>query len=178
VRSPEAMPALPTRRAVLAASAAAVPLLLAGCKGVQALGSPPPTARDISELRAAISAEELMVARYRAALEAVPADPDVHAALASVLAEHRQHLEQLTSRLIEPATSGSASPGTRRPEHVALPAGLAARMRVLEGSELATSDRLLAALPAVPPALAQLFASIAASEATHVPFLRSVPVAR
>lgn len=174
---PGALAAGPTRRAVLAASAAAVPLLLTGCRGVQVLGSPPPLAHDIRVLRAAISAEELMVARYRAALTMAAADAATRAGLASVLGEHRQHLDQLTARLIEPTTGRSASPGDRS-RRVALPSALAATMRVLEDSELAASDRLISGLPAVPPALAQLFASIAASEATHVPMLRSLPAAR
>jgi hypothetical protein len=170
---PGGLPASPTRRAVLAASAGAVPLLLAGCKGVQALGKPPPPPGDVRALRAAISAEQLMVARYQAALTVAVGSPAVHTALGSVLAEHSQHLDQLASRLIEPSTSGSASPG-RRGRPGSLPSGLPATVRLLEGSELAASDRLLAGLLAVPPSLAQLFASIAASEATHVPLLRSL----
>src|ERR1700727_2734195 len=58
----------PTRRAVLAASAAALPLLLASCKGVQALGMPPPPPRDIAALRQAISAEHQLVRLYGAAI--------------------------------------------------------------------------------------------------------------
>jgi rubrerythrin len=158
---------------VLAASAVAVPLLLAGCKGVQALGTPPPPPRDIRVLSAAISAEELMVARYQAALTVAAADPTARATLKSVLTEHRQHLDQLKSRLIEPVNGVSPSASPRNPA-VALPGGLPATTRLLESSELAASDRLIAGLPALPPALAQLFASIAASEATHVPLLRSL----
>jgi hypothetical protein len=167
-------PAIRTRRAVLAASATAVPLLLTGCRGVQALGKPPPPPLDVRVLRAAISAEQLLVARYQAALTAAASDPAAHTALGSVLAEHSQHLDQLTARLIEPTTSRSASPGPgSRP--ASLPSGLPATVRLLESSELAASDRLLAGLTFVPPSLAQLFASIAASEATHVPLLRALP---
>ncbi len=54
----------PTRRALLAASAATLPVLLTACKGVQSLGTPPAPPRDIVLLRDAISAEQLMVARY------------------------------------------------------------------------------------------------------------------
>jgi hypothetical protein len=165
--------ASPSRRAVLAASAAAVPLLVTGCKGVQALGSPPSAPRDVRVLRAAISAEQLMVARYQAALTVAASDLAARSTFAAVLSEHREHLDQLTSRLIEPTVSSSASPGvSSRP--VSLSTGLPATARLLESSELAASDRLLAGLPAVPPSLAQLFASIAASEATHVPLLRSL----
>ncbi len=43
----------------------------------------------------------------------------------------------------------------------------------LERAEQAASDRLLRQLDGLPGSLAQLFASIAASEATHVPYLKS-----
>jgi hypothetical protein len=43
----------------------------------------------------------------------------------------------------------------------------------LEEAEQAASDRLIGQLAALPPSLAQLFASIAASEATHVPYLQA-----
>jgi hypothetical protein len=41
----------------------------------------------------------------------------------------------------------------------------------LGAAEQAASDRLLGEVLQVPPSLAQLFASISASEATHVPVL-------
>jgi hypothetical protein len=46
----------------------------------------------------------------------------------------------------------------------------------LEHAEQAASDRLIGQLAGLPPALAQLFASIAASEATHVPLLQAQAV--
>lgn len=63
----------PSRRALLAGAAASLPLLLTACKGVQALGTPPPPACDIRVLAAAIAAEEAMVARYAAALRQLTA---------------------------------------------------------------------------------------------------------
>jgi hypothetical protein len=164
----------PTRRAVLAASAATLPLLATGCLGVQVLGAPPPAGPDISRLRSAIFAEELMVARYAAAISqpsgASAADQTVAGALAIVHAEHAAHLAQLRSRLIQPAASTpSASPAQPAP----LPAGRAATLQALEQYEQAASDRLIGQLAGLPPSLAQLFASIAASEATHVPFLQA-----
>jgi hypothetical protein len=163
--------ARPSRRAVLAASAAAFPLLLSACKGVQALGQPPPPAVDIRTLRAAISAEEVMVATYDAALRQPGAEPAERTALTGVLAEHPQHLAQLRSRLVEPA--GAPAPRTGHVRAPALPTGMNATLGFLQSTELAASNRLLADLPVLPPSLAQLFASISASEATHAPFLRS-----
>jgi hypothetical protein len=163
--------ARPSRRAILAASAAAFPLLLSACKGVQVLGSPPPPAADIRTLRAAISAEQVMVASYDAALAQVGGQPAVRSVLTSILAEHRQHLAQLRSRLVQPPGAPGARTGHVRA--AAIPPGVTATLGFLESAELAASNRLLADLPVLPPSLAQLFASISASEATHVPFLRS-----
>jgi hypothetical protein len=171
----------PARRALLIASVAALPALLTACRGVQALGTPPPPPADVDMLRNAIERETALVASYAAvtssggpaaaggqAGSAGAAGGRMAAALAVVLADHRQHLAQLSSRLIEPAARGSATPP-----------GAASRQRVimtvtqLEQAEQAASDRLIAQLAGLPPTLAQLFASIAASEATHVPYLRA-----
>jgi hypothetical protein len=167
----------PSRRAVLAAAVrgvplAAVPLVLAACRGVQVLGSPPPPPADIRALSAAITAEELMVARYGAAIVRLPAaDTAAVLAVRTVQAEHAAHLTQLRSRLIEPAPHPSATPRS-----VTIPPGSTGSiLQALEQAEQAASDRLLGQLHGLPPALAQLFASIAASEATHVPYLQHVP---
>jgi hypothetical protein len=179
--SPRRAESGPARRAVLGAAAAALPLLLTACRGVQVLGAPPPPPADVRALSAAISAEKLMVARYRAALaRPAAAGTRVAAALASVLREHEEHLAQLQSRLIEPRTSPSPSPAPSATATApALPAGgLAGTLRFLEGAERSASDRLMTYLTVVPPPLAQLLASIAASEATHAPFLRATGGAR
>ena len=167
-----------TRRALLAASAA-LPLLLTACKGVQALGTPPPPAADIVALRTAISAEETMVARY-AALQArlrtqfppraTPQDVAVGAAVSAIRFEHAAHLAQLKSRLVQPAGS-APSPSPSPTVHVT--GTVAVELTALEQAEQAASDRLIGQLGGLPASLAQLFASIAASEATHVPFLQA-----
>src|SRR5215472_9105070 len=100
-----------TRRAVLAASAAAVPLLATGCRGVQVLGSPPPPAPDVRLLQSAIAAEQLMIARYRAVLTGPGRGTAAAPGLAVLLAEHQQHLARLRERLVIPAGSAqSVSP--------------------------------------------------------------------
>jgi len=203
----------PSRRALLAGAAASLPLLLTACKGVQALGTPPPPARDIRVLAAAIAAEEAMVARYAAALRQLTAGGGTGgagggtgggaaggpagagaaavAAVAAVRAEHVAHLAQLRSRLIHPpaltsspgpsaAATASASPSAG----AGAVAGTGARasrklvLSELEQAEQTASDRLIGQLDGLPPALAQLFASIAASEATHVPYLRAAGQSR
>jgi len=165
----------PARRALLVASVAALPALLTACRGIQALGTPPPPPADVVTLRDAIEHETALVASYAAATASggSAAQGGQAAALAAVLADHRQHLAQLSSRLVEPAARSSAAP-----------TGAASRSRVnmtiaqLEHAEQAASDRLIAQLAGLPPALAQLFASIAASEATHVPYLRAAEQGR
>jgi len=168
-----------SRRSVLAASAAALPMLLTACKGIQALGTPPPPAPDVVALRSAIAAEKLMMARYAAAVSllrsqlpprATAQDVVLYQAVRSVQAEHAAHLVQLKARLVEPTvTSPSASPSPRAQLGGSIDTALAA----LEEAEQAASDRLLGQLVGVPGSLAQLFASIAASEATHVPYLQA-----
>jgi hypothetical protein len=163
--------------AIAAVPVAALPFLLTACKGVQALGTPGPPAPDIRLLQATITAEQLMVARYSAAIAQLPAgDPTASAALAAVQAvraEHSEHLSQLRTRLIEPP--GLHLPRTSRSlPAAAVPAGSpAAILAALASAERSASDRLIGQLAGLPPALAQLFASIAASEATHAPFLQS-----
>jgi hypothetical protein len=175
-----------SRRALLTASAAALPLLVSACRGIQVLGTPPPPPADVRTLQSAIAAEAAMIARYAAALrqlaagstpEGSPIDVAAYASARAVQAEHVAHLAQLKSRLVEPA-------GARRSPHppalnpTASPAATGATgargvLGELELAEQAASDRLIAELGGLPPSLAQLFASISASEATHVEYLRA-----
>jgi hypothetical protein len=158
----------PTRRAIVAA-AAALPLLIAGCQGTQALGTPPGPAPDVARLRAAIRAEQDLVASYQAVLQRLSGGREAQrAVLTAVLAEHQDHLHQLRKRLIAGSPLAAGSGPLPRPRAAALPAGSRQALSELIRAERAASDRLLSQVPEVPPALAQLFASISASEATHV----------
>jgi hypothetical protein len=175
------VPDILPRRRVLAASAAALPVLLAtaGCRSSDVFAGPDPLAGrpalspDVITLQAVIAAEQAMIELYQAAVDANPAAalPTTGRVrvLEGLLAEHRQHLGQLRARLILPpgspsaqassSASSSASPGVA-PVQVTI-----ARLRA---AERASAADLVRRLVAVPPALAQLFASIAASDATHV----------
>ena len=166
-----------SRRSVLAATMASLPLLaVTSCKGVGALAAPPRPAPDVAVLRAIIAAEELMIARYDTA---ITHSASLAAGLRPLRAEHRLHLAELRSRLIVP-------PGSHLPDRQAGTAGRPARSRTaaagpgggpaspaaaisfLQGAERAAAANLLRHLAAASPSLAQLMASIAASEATHV----------
>jgi hypothetical protein len=164
----------PTRRAVLAASAAAVPLLVTACRGVQVIGTPPPPPPDVRQLRLAITAEQLMISRYRQAIARAAGHQATATRLTGLLAEHQQHLAQLSARLVVPAGSAAAAPGGSSSAGPALPADLDGTLGSLAAGQRAAAQRLSRQLLAMPPSLAQLLASIAASEATHVPVLTSL----
>ena len=169
-----------TRRAVLAAAAALPLLAVSGCKGVGALATPPRPAPDVAVLRSAIAAEEVMIARYDAVMTR---SASLAARLRPLRGEHRLHLAQLRSRLIVPpasaaAASPSPSPSGQPPAGPgSVPAGSAAAISYLQAAEQAAAATLLRQLAAVSPSLAQLMASVAASEATHVTALAGTAAA-
>jgi hypothetical protein len=155
-----------TRRGVLAA-AVSLPLAAAGCKGIGALGTPPRPQPDVAVVRDAIDGETLMISRYNAVLAAVPA---LAGPLGPLLQQHHEHLARLRARLIEPnpASRPERSPAvTASPAGVQVPGTPAAARAYLRRAERAAAQTLLGRLTAAPPSLAQLLASIAASEATH-----------
>jgi hypothetical protein len=161
----------PTRRVVLAAVAAAPLAAVSGCDGVKVLGTPPSPAPDVTGLRDAIAAEQLMITRYTAVLRGPgSSSAGLTAALGPLLAEHRAHLTQLRSRLIVPAGGPASSPSpSGRP--TSPPAAAAAGVAFLRTAEQAAAAAMLDRLRSAPASLAQLYASISASEATHVPVL-------
>jgi hypothetical protein len=161
-----------TRRAVLAAAAAALPLAAAGCKGIAALGIPPKPAPDVAVANAAVAVERQLIAHYVAVLGATPG---LTATLRPLLAQHHEHLARLRARLIVPP-GGQPLPSTHLPipsslatplGHTGVPGTPVAALGYLRAAEDAAAAALLAHLAAAPPSLAQLLASISASEATH-----------
>ena len=166
---------------MLAASAAAVPVLLAtaGCRSSDAFAGPDPLAGrptlspDVVALQAVIAADQAMITLYQRAVAshlatAVPttgATTGRAGVLEELLAQHRQHLGQLQARLVLPAGSPSAQASSS-----ASPGAAPARVTIarLRAAESASATDLVRRLVSMPPALAQLFASIAASDATHV----------
>jgi hypothetical protein len=160
------------RRRVLLASAAALPLLLgtAGCRssdvftGPDPLAGRPPLGHDVLTLQAVIAAEENMIDLYR---RAISGDSGTSRArtLRSLQGQHQQHLVQLKARLIvPPGASATPSPSSASPSPRASTVSIAR----LRAAERASAADLVRRLATAPPALAQLLASIAASDATHV----------
>jgi hypothetical protein len=163
-----------TRRRVLAIGAVTLSLAAAGCKGLAALGTPPKAAPDVAVVGDAIMVEARLIAHYGAVLAAVPT---LAGPLQPLLTQHHDHLARLRARLIippgsratDPASPG-ASPATS-PSPFTVPATPAAALGYLRDAENAAAAAQLGHLTAAPPSLAQLLASISASEATHAMIL-------
>ncbi len=178
---------------MLVASATALPLLLAasGCRSSDAFDGPDPLAgrpspgHDVVVLQAAISAEEALISLYVTATATATAK-EGSKLLASLLAQHRQHLARLRAASVLPPGPATASPSvtasagaTASPGATASAgggtdgkgAGVVARLRAAERASAAAGLRRLAT---VDPSLAQLLASIAACDATHVAALAAL----
>jgi hypothetical protein len=163
---------------MLLASAAALPLLLgtAGCRssdvftGPDPLAGRPPLGHDVLTLQGVIAAEENMIDLYRLAISGDSGHQRA-ARLRTLLAQHEQHFVQLKARLIVPpgfSPSPSPSSGGRAS---ASPRASTISIARLRAAERASAADLVRRLVTAPPALAQLLASIAASDATHVTVL-------
>jgi hypothetical protein len=157
------------------ASAAALPVLLgtASCRsedlftGPDPLAGPPSPAPAVVTLQAVIAAEHTMIELYRAAIGGDRAAARANG-LERLVAEHEQHLARLRARLIVPAgTQASPSPSPGTASAAGAPRGRVTIAR-LRAAERASAAGLVQRLGPVEPTLAQLFASIAASDATHV----------
>ena len=161
---------------MLAASPTTLPLFLAlsACKGPAVLSGPPPVTNQTQMLLRAVTAEQNLIWIYNKAMAGYSA---LGPALAPLLAEHRAHLAQLAARVVEPpgkkiTETVTAWGGDRKPELAATAGGALVQLRA---AELAAVGRLLGRgqLGSASPSLAQLYASVAASEATHVTTLTS-----
>ncbi len=152
-----------TRRGLLVA-AATLPLVASGCKGIGALGTPPRPLPDVAVLREAIAGEDVMISRYTAVLAAAPA---LAGSLDPLLRQHREHLARLRARLIDPHATAAASASRSASGPAGVPGTPAAARAYLRGAEHSAAQALLRHLAVASPSLAQLLASIAASEATH-----------
>lgn len=154
---------------MLAASPTTLPLFLAlsACKGPAVLSGPPPVTGQTQVLIDAATAELNLIWIYNKTMVGYSA---LRPTLAPLLAEHQAHLARLRARVIEPP--GRKPPGTvtARP---ALDRTAQGALTQLRDAERAAVGVLLGRLAGASPSLAQLYASIATSEATHVTTLTS-----
>jgi hypothetical protein len=168
-----------SRRQLLAASPTTLPLFLAlsACKGPAVLSGPPPLTNQTQMLLSAVTAEQNLIWIYNKAMAGYSA---LRPTLAPLLAEHQSHLAQLTARVVEPPgkkvpDTVTAWAGGRKPELNATADGALLQLRA---AEQAAAARLLSRglLGSAAASLAQLYASIATSEATHVTTLLAAAI--
>ena len=152
---------------MLAASPTTLPLFLAlsGCKGPAVLSAPPTVSAQTQTLLRAVTAEQNLIWIYNKAMAAYSG---LAPTLAPLRAEHEAHLAQLRARVIEPPGKQVTATVTAKP---ALGSTGAAALAQLRAAEQAAVSALMIRLDGASPSLAQLYASIAASEATHVSVL-------
>jgi hypothetical protein len=161
------------RRQVLAASATTLPLFLglAGCDGhPDPLAGPPPLSPDVRTLMAAATAEDNLVYLYT---KAIASYSSLATGLSPLLAEHQAHLRALEARIVEPPGRKLRVRPSSRP---AVPASQAEAIAQLRAAERAAVTAQLGRLAAATPVEAQLYASIATSESTHVTILNGLPL--
>jgi hypothetical protein len=153
-----------SRRQLLAASPTTLPLFLAlsGCKGPAVLSAPPHPSQQTQVLLHAVTAEQDLIWVYGKVMALYPA---LGGLLAPLRAEHEAHLAQLRARVIEPP--GWQSPPAVNPRPL-IAGPQAAALAQLRAAEQAAVTAQMGRLAAAPASLAQLYASIAACESTHV----------
>ena len=156
-----------SRRQLLAASPTTLPLFLAlsGCQDLAVLTARTTVSPETQMLLHAAGAEQNLIWVYN---EAMAAYSSLAPTLAPLRGEHEAHLAQLRARVIEPPGKQVPSAVTARP---AIGASQAAALAQLRAAEQAAVKTLMSRLNGASPSLAQLYASIAASEATHVSVL-------
>jgi hypothetical protein len=152
-----------SRRQLLAASPTALPLFLAlsACKGPAVLSGPPPLTAQTQTLLHAVTAEQNLIWIYNKTMAEYSG---LRPTLAPLLAEHRAHLARLRARVVEPPGQKVPDPVTARPPLEATASGALTQLRDAEQTAVGV---LLGHLGGASPSLAQLYASIATSEATH-----------
>jgi hypothetical protein len=158
-----------SRRQLLAASPTTLPLFLAlsACKGPAVLSGPPPVAPQTQALLRAVTAELNLIWIYTKTMAEYSG---LGPTLAPLLAEHQAHLARLSARVIEPPGKKVPDTATARPAISATASGALTQLR---DAEQAAVGAQLGRMVGASPSLAQLYASIATSEATHVTALTS-----
>jgi hypothetical protein len=156
-----------SRRQLLAASPSTLPLILAlsACKGPAVLSAPPTVSPQTRMLLHAVTAELNLIWIYN---QTMAAYSGLAPALTPLRAEHEAHLQQLRNRVIEPAGKHVPDTVTAKPKPATTQGAALTQLREAEQGAVAT---LMSRLGGASPSLAQLYASIAASESTHVSVL-------
>ena len=157
-----------SRRQLLVASP--VLLALASCHKPAVLAAPPTPSPQTQTLLQAVTAERDLVSLYDKTAAAYPA---LAAVVDPLRAEHAAHLAQLRGRVIVPPGKplsdvlGPDGTGSGKAGRPAVGASEQLALTALRNAEQGAVTAQMARLGPASPSLAQLYASIAASEATH-----------
>jgi hypothetical protein len=192
------------RLLIASATALPLLLATSGCRSADLFAGPdpldgrPPLAHDTVVLEAAIKAEAGLISRYQSVISGAgpgsspgsSLNAAESALIAALLAQHQDHLVRLRGRLIVPAGAPASAPaGAPAGAPASAPAGASAGasatpppataptqhpVSALRDAERQSADSLVRQLAGTGPALAQLFASIAASDATHADALSAL----
>lgn len=154
----------PTRRAVFGGMLA---LAVSACEPLRkAQGQP--VSPELRTLRRAAAHEESLIARCEAVRRR---HPRLASRIQPIADEHRAHLAALRGQVTpSPTPSASGSPSAKK-ETPSVPARRRDAVGALAAQERAAADARISDLDTAPPFLAQLLASIGASEATHAALL-------
>lgn len=158
----------PTRRALLGGWTLLAAALAAACGPFRAADGPEREDPDLAIVRRVIAAEEAILARYTAARRM---HPNLAARLDPITAHHREHVAALRRRL--GTAAASAAPSSRPPTGSPVPAPDApdSAIAMLAAEEDAAARARVDDVARASPALAQLLASVGASEAGHAALL-------
>jgi len=129
------------------------------------LSAPPAVSQQTQVLLHAVTAEQNLIVIYA---EVMSEYSGLAATLAPLRAEHEAHLAQLRARVVEPPGKQVHETVTARPPITGTKSAALAQLRAAERAAVTAQMDHLAAAPA---SLAQLYASIAACESTHVSVL-------
>lgn len=160
--------ALPRRRLL----GGSLVLALAACEPLGRASGRPDGDPGLAAVRRALRGEERMIAEY----ETVRIQyPELASRIGPVVQEHRAHLRMLRAQISpspSPAESSTpSSPVSTSASARPAPSDPAGAISALVERERAAADARIRDLEAAPPFVAQLLASISASEATHAAVL-------
>jgi hypothetical protein len=155
---PPALPGIP-RRTLLAASAAGLAVLVAGCTSAPAAGPNAVTTKQEDEFAAQVPVQKALVAAYAAA---GAADPALKAAVADLAAQAGEQLTALTAAAPGAAGSARLSSTTSSPAAPSSPAVGPDARAWLRGQVAATATSHATACLGQSGARAALLGSIAA----------------
>lgn len=158
----------PTRRAVFGGVLA---LAVSACRPLRS-AQRPTVSPELKTLRRAAAHEESLISRYEAVRRR---HPRLASRIDPIVDEHRAHLAALRAQVTPSPTPSESETPPPKDETPSAPADRSEAVKALAAQERAASDARIRDLDTAPPFLAQVLASIGASEATHAALLEDTP---